>query len=459
MDDNPGWYRTHQMVAGAAFWAPTLFLYLVAEFGLGTALQLQAVYYAAVVVLEVPSGWLSDRYGRVLTLRAVAVCWLGAHSLFLFVPEVGGVIAAQVLLAAGYAFLSGTDVTFHLESLAALGRADEFERLESSSRQRLLIGTAVTAIAGGAMAMVDLRLPFAAALVVAGMQAVVAWRLVEPPRSSDRGHFGRDLVATGAYLRRPLLGWLAVYALSQVVVVHLAAEFTAPYLLETLEREASTPEWAALMTGAIAAVVAAVAALSLRTLGPLLRRIGLAATLIVLALVPMAIVAAMAATTALWVIPLLSFRRVQGAAASVVVPSLVASRVAQQHRATFLSLTSLIGRLGYVVVLLVLAGSAGDDLGRSLWIAASIAAGLWVVVAVGRSFVREMPSDGAHDHEHTHDVVVHTHVHRHDDLHHDHPHLDGHDEPTEGIHSHEHRHDPVVHSHAHLSDEHHPHEH
>lgn len=80
------------------------------------ALRMQAVYCGAVVLLEVPSGRVSDRFGRVLTLRTVAVCRVGAFSLFL-IGGLGPIVAGQILLVAGYAFLSGTDATFHLESL------------------------------------------------------------------------------------------------------------------------------------------------------------------------------------------------------------------------------------------------------------------------------------------------------------------------------------------------------
>lgn len=151
------WYRQHQRIAGAAFWAPAVVLLLIDEFGLARALQLQAVYYAAVVIFEVPSGWLSDRIGRVKTLRVVAVAWIVAHALFL-----AGDVAAQVLLAVGYASLSGTDVSFHVESLEAEGRTDELEERESAARRDALYAAALTALAGGGLAVVDLRLPFVA---------------------------------------------------------------------------------------------------------------------------------------------------------------------------------------------------------------------------------------------------------------------------------------------------------
>ena len=101
--------------------------------------------------------------------RVTAVAWIGCHGLFL-VGGLGAIAGAQVLLAVGYAFLSGTDSTFHFDVLDAEGRSSEFERREARVRTGLLYATAVTAIAGGCLAFVDLRLPFVAALGAATVQ-------------------------------------------------------------------------------------------------------------------------------------------------------------------------------------------------------------------------------------------------------------------------------------------------
>ena len=116
--------RRYQLIVGstsALFWIPTGFLFFIDEFGLGAALRLGAIYYLAVVVFEVPSGWFSDRIGRVPTLRFVALFWMGAFCALGLAEHFAVAALGQVLMAIGYAFLSGTDVTFHFDSLEALG--------------------------------------------------------------------------------------------------------------------------------------------------------------------------------------------------------------------------------------------------------------------------------------------------------------------------------------------------
>lgn len=447
-------YRQHQRVAGALFWMPVVVLYLMDEVGLARALQIQAVYYVAVVLLEVPSGWASDRLSRVATIRAASVAWLVAHALFL-TGSTPALVAAQVMLAAGYAFLSGTDVTFHFDTLEALDRADEFETLEALGREGLLLVTAGTALTGGALAFVDLRLPFVAALIAAAVQLAMAMRLVEPPRSTDHGALGADLVATVRHLRDPLLGWLAVYLASQVIVVHLAAEFTGPYLAVVLDRPVSEPAGAALLAGVVAAAVATVGALGVRSIRGVVARLGLPATLMIAAAVPVLVLSSMALVTSLALLPLLALRGLQGAATSVLAPSIVGGRVERHHRATFLSMTSLGGRLGHVGVLLLIAPLADGSVADALSIAALVAAALWSITAIARSLVGDFPTRWSHDHDHDHPAIRHDHLHRHGDGHHGHVH----DPPVTGVHTHVHSHDAMRHAHPHTRDAHHGHDH
>ena len=238
-----------------------------------------------------------------------------------------------------------------------------------------------------------------------------------------------------------------------MVAVHLIAELTPAYLTDVFGATADATGWAALSTGVIAAAVATVAALSLRGLPTMVRRFGLAAVLLGLGAVPVAIIGVMTVAAAGWVLPLLTLRRVQAAASSVLVPGVVAAHVESRHRATLLSMLSLVGRLSYTAVLLVLAGVAGDDLDRSLWLATATIAGLWSVLAVGQRRVRDFPNELDHGHDHHHEEMEHDHLHVHGDGHHDHHH----DPPVEGPHRHRHHHPALRHRHSHTRDEHHRH--
>ena len=108
--------------ADAMAWLPVFFLYFSEKLTLPEVLVLESVYYLAVVLTEVPSGYLSDTLGRRRTLLLSGIALLVAYLCFLLSPQFAGFAAGQVLLALSIAFRSGTDTAFHYESLQALNR-------------------------------------------------------------------------------------------------------------------------------------------------------------------------------------------------------------------------------------------------------------------------------------------------------------------------------------------------
>ena len=388
-------YALHQRAVGSLFWLPTVFLYLIDQVGLSRALQLGALYYLTVVVLEVPSGWFSDRVGRVTALRVTAIAWVATNVLFLL----GGswpIAGAQFLFAVGYAFLSGTDTTFHFDTLDGAGRAGEFERREAAVRRGMLVATAGSALVGGALAFVDMRLPFAASLIAALVQFVATTRMAEPPRTGRTEGLTADLGAVLRSLRRPMLAWVTLYVVVEVILIHLVSELAPPYLTMVLERPDDDPAGAAVIAGVVAAGVALVGAAALRHIDTARVRLGAGVVLIALALASATTMVLMASISSLWVVPAIAFRGVQAAATSVLVPGVVARRVEQQHRATTLSVTSLAGRCGYAIVLLSLARVAGDVFSDVLDLAAVVAAASAMValgVALLPSVARELGAE------------------------------------------------------------------
>jgi len=54
----------YQALWRSLFWVPVFFLYYLSVLSLEEAVLLEAIYCVTAVLLEVPSGWLSDRLGR-----------------------------------------------------------------------------------------------------------------------------------------------------------------------------------------------------------------------------------------------------------------------------------------------------------------------------------------------------------------------------------------------------------
>ena len=370
----------HEILTSTAPWGVVLTLFNWARFDVEGAVALSGIYYLSVVVFEVPSGWASDRFGRVKTLRFVGVVWMAAFACWLLFGEHYLAMAlGNVGVAAGFASLSGTDVSFHYDTLEALGReaeyADRQARIVAKGR---VVGT-LGALAGGALGLIDLRIPFAISLGLAALQFGVTLRFAEPPKT------GQALAAWGqvrrclAYLADIPLRWIFGYGVAMVVLEHVAINLFTPWLTEALDQSADDLGSTSLVAGIALAVMGLTGGAAARSSAVLARRFGLRQTLIAYGALSALIVTLMGLYQHVAILAVVVLRSVQGAAAPILISAAVAPVVAQQHRATLLSLNSLGGRGLWGSILLVVSTNAGDDVARTLLQYAAIS---WVLVAL-----------------------------------------------------------------------------
>lgn len=374
--------RWHEILVRTNPWIAVFVLFTRGNFGIDGALKLASVYYFSVVIFEVPSGWMSDRLGRVITLRLAAVAWLGCFTLFTIGDDRFLVIAAgQVLLAVGYAFLSGTDVSFHFESLEGLDRATEYVDRQASVASIAMVAGSVATLAGGALGLIDLRLAFVASLALGCVQFAITMQFTEPTHNArSTAHIAEQVTTCLRYLRDIPLAWVFGYGVAMVVLEHVAFTLLQPWLSEMLDRPPDDLGATPLVSGITIAATALVGAAFARSSAGLGRRFGLRPALVALGAMSAVIVTTMAASTLPIVLLIIAFRGAQGAAAPILISAAIAPKVDQEHRATFLSLDSLGGRLSYSALLLAISTDVGNDkVARALRPLAGVS---WVIVAL-----------------------------------------------------------------------------
>jgi MFS family permease len=352
----------HEAVTRSLFWLPIFVLFTRERFDVDGAIVLAGLYYLFVVVVEVPSGWMSDRLGRVPTLLVAALSWIGAHACFLVGDDRFVVIlVGQFLLASGFAFLSGTDVSFHFDTLEALGRSRDYGARQARVAAIGYVALAASAVVGGAVALIDLRAAFALSMAMAVVQVGVVSMLIEPPRLTHAEALLPQIGSCLRYLNDRLIGWLFGYGVALVTLEHVASEPMQIWLTGALGRSRDDLGNTPLLAGVLMAVTYLIGSLAARTSEPLARRFGSIGTLVALAILSAGIVTGMALTTSVVAIALVALRAVHGASAPVLLSAEIAPRTEQRHRATLLSINSLAGRLGYGIVLLFVAAGSGDD--------------------------------------------------------------------------------------------------
>ncbi|MEM6726273.1 MAG: MFS transporter [Bacteroidota bacterium] len=168
---------------------PIIVLYYL-ENGLSVTqvMLLQSVHSITVMVLEIPSGYFSDRLGRrptlilgmLLNLIGVILLALGYN----FATFSLGVIAFGI----GNSFLSGTDSAMLYESLVLSNRSNEYLKYEGRVYSISTFSEAIAALFGGYMAFhLGYHSTVHYQIILAAIGLLLAFWLVETPPPEDDG--------------------------------------------------------------------------------------------------------------------------------------------------------------------------------------------------------------------------------------------------------------------------------
>ncbi len=258
---------------------------------MGDVVSLQAIYGATVVLLEIPTGYLCDRFGRVRILVCGAAGNAAGFLIFALAHGFAALACAEIVLGAAWSLVSGGDVALLYDLLDARG-ADRTDRRRALANYQLaqVLGEASAALLGGTIAAWSLQALAWANAAFATLPLAVALTLAAP-RGSARlqasplaGMAQAVRFTWGARHRRLVFLNLIVWGLST---------YTAVWLLQPYWSGQGVPlRWFGVLwagTLVTVGVVAKSAHLAERALRP-------RGVLLVIALAPVAGYAGMAAT-------------------------------------------------------------------------------------------------------------------------------------------------------------------
>lgn len=359
---NVALYPWFKLLQNLVFWQAIWFLFFQSRLSAAEAVLLYAIYDIATTAFEVPSGYMSDRLGRRITVIAAAVAGvLGAG----LIAVGGGFLVfafAQVLLGVSAAFSSGTDSALLYESLAQDGKADQIEAAENRAWRFSLVGLAVSAVTGGLLAQVSFAAAFGAGAVAMGGALLVALRFVEPQRQQTV-HSGHGLAEHWRMFRQAMgdsvLVWLFALSVLMYGFSHLPFVFGQPFIAEALAQRGWQAE-APLVSGVVTALMMIVSAVASLFATGLRRKIGLAAILLLAFAIQIGLIATLALSSSMLAIAVLLLRMVPNSLSRPFIVARMQPLLSDAGRATFLSLQSFAGRLLFAASLLVVSGNAPD---------------------------------------------------------------------------------------------------
>ncbi|MDG2094776.1 MAG: MFS transporter [Phycisphaerales bacterium] len=381
---NARWYLRYAFLSDAYFWLPVFFLYFSEILTLDQVLLLEMVYYVGVYVMEVPSGWFSDRFGRRITMLLAAVILAVAYGMIFAGSSFLVFAIAQFLKAAGISFKSGTETAFHFDSLKAIGLEDEFGKREAVVARNRFLGGAAAALIGGLVAMWSLQMAYLVACVFAILMVLLVYRFFEPPIEEEEKHANpiSEVISCLGYLKQPMLMFIMLFFILMTILNHVPYEFFQPYISCSLESfhwgEGATPLVSGIHVTLALLVASAFGAWSIG----IRNRIGIWWTLLSAAILQTLIITVMAWVLAPIILVLLLARSVPRALMAPVINAAVTGRVQRKHRATYLSMQSLAGRLSFAGMLLLLTSVVPAN-EHATWASLSTALGLSSWIAIG----------------------------------------------------------------------------
>jgi MFS family permease len=177
--------------------------------------QIKAFYSIAIVLFEIPSGYLADRFGRKNSIIAGSIMGTLGFAIYSFCTGYYSFLLAEIILGLGQSCISGADSAILYDSLDQQKRTSEYTKYEGFNTSLGNFAEAVSAIIGGLLAEACIIYPFYWQTGIAFLAVPAAFMLVTPLSEKKQ----RSLSTTNvlkimakAWLESPDLRWNVLYS-------------------------------------------------------------------------------------------------------------------------------------------------------------------------------------------------------------------------------------------------------
>lgn len=172
-----------QLFTGASIAMPIIVLFFTEQgLSLTQVFLLQMAFSVTLLLLEIPSGYLSDRWGRRHTTALGTLLYFGSYLVYATGDGFHSFLLGEIIMAAGLSCISGTLEALTYDTLLQLDDAKRYRAVAGKQYLLHFGAEAGGALLGGVLATISLRAPFWANLVPLGIACILAFTLREPAR-------------------------------------------------------------------------------------------------------------------------------------------------------------------------------------------------------------------------------------------------------------------------------------
>ena len=195
---------------------------------------LQATYSFTVAVLEIPSGFFADIYGRRLSLFYGSILTFIGYLIFSFFSGFNEFFIAEILLGIGGSLISGADSALIYDTLLQLKKDEDYTKVEGKNYGIGNISEGIAGVIGGFLAITSLDLPVYIQTFVLFFSIPISYSLVEPESSYKLAKSIKSilLVVKETFFEKNKLKWYIIYSSSMGIGTLSIAWFVQPFLIE-----------------------------------------------------------------------------------------------------------------------------------------------------------------------------------------------------------------------------------
>ena len=145
-------------------------------------LLLQGILSVSMVVMEYPSGYISDRIGYRVSLSLASLLGMAGWGIYTVATTFSHVMVSEILIGTSLAFISGSDSALLYETLKQEGSEHQYERHQGRMGGYAQGGEALGALFAGVIYAYAPLLPFILQIGVWFLAFLLTRSMVEPPR-------------------------------------------------------------------------------------------------------------------------------------------------------------------------------------------------------------------------------------------------------------------------------------
>jgi predicted MFS family arabinose efflux permease len=335
-----------QGLAFAWFPIPTIVLFYE-HYGLDIEqiVLLKTILSLSILVLEVPSGYLADLWGRKACLVVGSGVWVASWLIYCTGASFAEFAIAEILAGVAGSLISGANTALGYDTLIQLGKEQHYQVWEGRLGAIAGISEAVCGIIGAAIASINLVYPFYLQTLCLVIYFGLAVTLVEPKshRAIAQTQKLNQLknIIIDVY-KRPQLRWLILLS-----SIFSSATFLIVWLSQDYLQQLNIPIQAFGWAWAIFHLGMSLASINSHYLQ---RILGIKRAILLLIIILATSYVCLGSISQMWgIVFIVSIYLVRGFCSPLILNALN-QQIASSVRATILSLNSLVFRVAFAVV-------------------------------------------------------------------------------------------------------------